>query len=43
MHIKINITLLDPNFLTVSMVQNKSRKPTNTSIAFIDLDLHIYH
>jgi hypothetical protein len=28
--------------LTVSIVQNKSRKPTNTSIAFIDLDLHIY-
>jgi hypothetical protein len=28
--------------LTVSMVQNKSIKPTNTSIAFIDLDLHIY-
>jgi hypothetical protein len=28
--------------LTVAMVQNKSRKPTNKSIAFIDLDLHIY-
>jgi hypothetical protein len=28
--------------LTVSMVQNKPREPTNTSIAFIDLDLHIY-
>jgi hypothetical protein len=28
--------------LTISMVQNKSRKPTNTSIAFIDLDLQIY-
>jgi hypothetical protein len=28
--------------LTVSLVQYKSRKPTNTSIAFIDLDLHIY-
>jgi hypothetical protein len=28
--------------LTVSMVKNKSRKPTNTSIAFVDLDLHIY-
>jgi hypothetical protein len=28
--------------LTVSMVQNKSRKPTNTPIAFIDLDLHNY-
>jgi hypothetical protein len=28
--------------LTDSMVQNKSRKPTNTYIAFIDLDLHIY-
>jgi hypothetical protein len=26
----------------VSMVQNKPRKPTNTSIAFIDLDLHNY-
>jgi hypothetical protein len=39
---KINIILLDPNILTVSVVQNKSRKPTNTSIAFIDLDLHIY-
>jgi hypothetical protein len=24
------------------MVQNKPRKPTNTSIAFIDIDLHIY-
>jgi hypothetical protein len=24
------------------MVQKKPRKPTNTSIAFIDLDLHIY-
>jgi hypothetical protein len=24
------------------MVQNKPWKPTNTSIAFIDLDLHIY-
>jgi hypothetical protein len=28
--------------LTVSMVQNKPRKSTNTSIAFIDLDLHNY-
>jgi hypothetical protein len=28
--------------LTISKVQNKSRKPTNTYIAFIDLDLHIY-
>jgi hypothetical protein len=28
--------------LTVSMVQNKPRKPTNTYIAFIDLDLHNY-
>jgi hypothetical protein len=28
--------------LTVSMVQHKLRKPTNTSIAFIDLDLYIY-
>jgi hypothetical protein len=28
--------------LTVSMVQNKPRKPTNTSVAFIDLDLHNY-
>jgi hypothetical protein len=28
--------------LTVSMVHNKSRKLTNTSITFIDLDLHIY-
>jgi hypothetical protein len=28
--------------LIVSMVQNKSRKLTNTSIDFIDLDLHIY-
>jgi hypothetical protein len=28
--------------LTASMVQKKPRKPTNTSIAFIDLDLHIY-
>jgi hypothetical protein len=28
--------------LTVSMVQNKQTKPTNTSIAFIDLDLHNY-
>jgi hypothetical protein len=28
--------------LTVSMVQDKPRKPTNTYIAFIDLDLHIY-
>jgi hypothetical protein len=28
--------------LTVSMVQNKPRKLTNTSIPFIDLDLHIY-
>jgi hypothetical protein len=28
--------------LTVSKVQNKSRKPTNTYIAFIDLDVHIY-
>jgi hypothetical protein len=28
--------------LTVSMVQNKLRKLTNTTIAFIDLDLHIY-
>jgi hypothetical protein len=24
------------------MVQHKPRKPTNTSIAFIDPDLHIY-
>jgi hypothetical protein len=24
------------------MVQNKPRKPTNTYISFIDLDLHIY-
>jgi hypothetical protein len=24
------------------MVQNKPRKPTNTYIAFIDLDLHNY-
>jgi hypothetical protein len=24
------------------MVQNKPRKPTNTYIAFIELDLHIY-
>jgi hypothetical protein len=24
------------------MVQNKPRKPTNTSVAFIDLDLHNY-
>jgi hypothetical protein len=39
MHIKINTTLLDPNFL---LVPNKPGKPTNTSIAFIDLDLHIY-
>jgi hypothetical protein len=29
--------------LTLSMVQNKSRKPTNTSIAFIDLEQHIYN
>jgi hypothetical protein len=29
-------------FLTVSMVQHKPRKPTNTSIAFIDLDLNNY-
>jgi hypothetical protein len=28
--------------LTVSMVQNKIRRPTNTYIAFIDLDLHNY-
>jgi hypothetical protein len=28
--------------LTISMVQNKPRKPTNTYIAFIDLYLHIY-
>jgi hypothetical protein len=28
--------------LTSSMVQNKPRKATNTSIAFIDLDLHVY-
>jgi hypothetical protein len=28
--------------LTISMVQNKPRKPTNTYIAFIELDLHIY-
>jgi hypothetical protein len=27
---------------TASMVQNKPRDPTNTYIAFIDLDLHIY-
>jgi hypothetical protein len=27
---------------SVSIVQNKARKPTNTSIAFIDLDLHNY-
>jgi hypothetical protein len=24
------------------MVQNKPKEPTNTPIAFIDLDLHIY-
>jgi hypothetical protein len=28
--------------LTVSMLQNKLRRPTNTYIAFIDLDLHNY-
>jgi hypothetical protein len=28
--------------LTVSMVQNKPRKPTNIYIAFMDLDLHKY-
>jgi hypothetical protein len=28
--------------LSVSMVQNKPRKPTNTYMAFIDLDLNIY-
>jgi hypothetical protein len=28
--------------LTFSLVQNKPRKPTNTSIDIIDLDLHIY-
>jgi hypothetical protein len=27
---------------TPSLVQNKPRKPTNTSIAIIDLELHIY-
>jgi hypothetical protein len=29
--------------LTVSMVQNKSTKLTDTYIAFIDLDLHNYN
>jgi hypothetical protein len=33
-----------PNIsLTVSIVQNKRSKPTNTYIAFIDLDLHIFY
>jgi hypothetical protein len=29
-------------YLTAYLVQNKSKKPTNTFIAFIDLDIHIY-
>jgi hypothetical protein len=27
---------------THDLVLNKSRKPTNTSIAYVDLDLHMY-
>jgi hypothetical protein len=42
MHTKINIALLEPNFLLHILWSNKPRKPTNTVIAIIDLALHIY-
>jgi hypothetical protein len=43
MHVKINITELKPNFLLhIDLVQNKPKKPTNTLIAIMDLDIHIY-
>jgi hypothetical protein len=27
---------------THALIQNKPKEPTNTPIAFVDLDLHIY-
>jgi hypothetical protein len=43
MHIKINRSVVNPNFLPhILWSKTKLKEPTTTTIAFVDLDLQNY-